>query len=64
MFAGILNLASGELQFCNAGHDPPFLLRRSSLPRRIETIGGPPLCVVEDFHYEKESIRLERDDLI
>ena len=27
MFAAILNLATGELRFCNAGHDAPFLLR-------------------------------------
>ena len=27
LFAGILNLATGELRFCNAGHDAPILVR-------------------------------------
>ena len=27
MFHGVLDLASGVLRYCNAGHNPPYLLR-------------------------------------
>jgi serine phosphatase RsbU (regulator of sigma subunit) len=50
-FAGILDLVSGELVFASAGHDAPFLLQRGAPPRRLDTAGGPPLGVVEDFPF-------------
>ncbi|HEY1707530.1 MAG TPA: CHASE2 domain-containing protein [Rhizomicrobium sp.] len=64
LFAGILNLQTGELGFCNAGHEPPYLLRPRRPPDHIASMGGPPLCVVEDFPYTTETIRLEKGDLL
>jgi serine phosphatase RsbU (regulator of sigma subunit)/CHASE2 domain-containing sensor protein len=55
LFAGILNLATGELRFCNAGHDGPFLARPGAPPRQLASQGGPPLCSVEGFPYPTES---------
>jgi adenylate cyclase len=48
-FAGILDLASGALTFASAGHDAPFVVKRGAPPRQLETVGGPPLGVVDDF---------------
>jgi adenylate cyclase len=64
MFAGILNVATGELQFCNAGHDPPLLLRAGEPPRTIVSEGGPPLCVMDDFLYKTESCALLPGDML
>ena len=64
MFAGILNIATGELHFCNAGHDAPILLRAGAAPQAVNGVGGPPLCIVEDFPYMTEIIWLERGDLL
>ena len=50
-FAGILDLASGELAFASAGHDAPFLVKRGARPRQLDTEGGPPLGVVEGFTF-------------
>lgn len=50
-FAGLLDLRSGALEFCNAGHLPPYACRRGGIPRRLEHPGGPPLCVVERYPY-------------
>jgi serine phosphatase RsbU (regulator of sigma subunit) len=52
------------LGFCNAGHEPPYLLRGRISPDRIPSDGGPPLCVVEDFPYETEKLQLQRGDLL
>jgi adenylate cyclase len=55
VFAGILDLGSGELHYCNAGHDAPYLLgadRRT--PERLEGEAGPPLCVIDDYPYSAE----------
>lgn len=64
LFAGILDLRGGELRFCNAGHDAPFLLRASEPPRAVLGEGGPPLCVVDDFPYQTEICRLSPGDML
>jgi adenylate cyclase len=58
-FAGVLDLASGELQYASAGHDRPFLLHDAAGLRQLDTEGGPPLGVVEDFPFPIEHARLE-----
>ena len=64
LFAGILDLATGELQYCSAGHDDPFILRAGEVPRDLTSEGGPPLCIAEDTSYPAERIQLKSDDLI
>ena len=50
-FAGMLDLSTGELEFSNAGHEPPFLRSPRGAPERFRTPDGPPLCVMQDFKY-------------
>jgi serine phosphatase RsbU (regulator of sigma subunit)/CHASE2 domain-containing sensor protein len=64
MFAGILNVATGELLFSNAGHDPPLLLRTGEPPFTIASEGGPPLCVMDEFVYQTESCQLKPGDML
>lgn len=58
-FAGLLNLKTGELQYCNAGHDTPHLFTRGGEIGQLDSIGGPPLCVLEDMQYPGETRQLE-----
>jgi serine phosphatase RsbU (regulator of sigma subunit) len=59
VFAGILDLRSGELTWCNAGHDSPFCMRPGlKTPTRLEGESGPPLCVIDDYAYRPERYRL------
>ncbi|MGQ0545910.1 MAG: SpoIIE family protein phosphatase, partial [Betaproteobacteria bacterium] len=58
-FAGILDVAAGELEYCNAGHEPPYLLAPGAAPERLPHAGGPPLCTLRGFPYQKETISLE-----
>jgi serine phosphatase RsbU (regulator of sigma subunit) len=53
-FAGILDARTGMLEFCNAGHEPPFARRPGAMLQRIEHRGGPPLCVLENYAYPVE----------
>jgi CHASE2 domain-containing sensor protein/serine phosphatase RsbU (regulator of sigma subunit) len=50
-FAGILDLRTGALDFCNAGHEPPLACAPGAQPEALEHSGGPPLCVLEGFEY-------------
>jgi sigma-B regulation protein RsbU (phosphoserine phosphatase) len=50
-FYTILDPASGELSFCNAGHNPPLLVRASGEIVRLEG-GGPVLGILPGIRYE------------
>ena len=53
-FVGIVDLETGDLAYCNAGHENPYLLSRGSGPLvRIEDGDGPPLCALDDFAYRE-----------
>jgi len=59
IFAAVLDLRSGELRYCNAGHDNPYrLLPGRPRPERIADGDGPPLCTVGDFDYRSARCRL------
>lgn len=65
VFAAILDLDSGELAYCNAGHDNPLrVVPGEAAPRRIADGDGPPLCVVEGFDYRGARIRLQPGELL
>jgi adenylate cyclase len=58
-WAGVLNARTGELSYCNAGHEPPYLLSPAGgAAKPLAEGGGPPFCVVEGFPYEAASYRL------
>ena len=64
-FAAILDLDSGELHYCNAGHDNPYRLHAGyAAPRRIEDGDGPPLCAMPDFDYRGADTRLLPGELL
>ena len=49
-FAGVLDLHTGELDYCNAGQENPWLVSRvlHGIARLVDG-DGPPLCAVDDF---------------
>ncbi|HTS20524.1 MAG TPA: CHASE2 domain-containing protein [Casimicrobiaceae bacterium] len=64
-FAGVLDLESGALSYCNAGHDSPYLLGRSGAELgRLDEGAGPPLCTVEGFAYVAADRRLRAEDVV
>jgi serine phosphatase RsbU (regulator of sigma subunit)/CHASE2 domain-containing sensor protein len=65
VFAAVLNLDSGVLEYCNAGHDRPYVIRRGGgEPAQLVDGAGPPLCVVDDFPYESVRRQLRRGDTL
>jgi CHASE2 domain-containing sensor protein/serine phosphatase RsbU (regulator of sigma subunit) len=59
-FIGTLDLRTGELAYCNAGHDDPYALHpHRTEPLRLTGGDGPPLCAVGDFVYVGAMHRLQ-----
>src|SRR5205085_7321262 len=64
LFAGILSVDSGALEYSNAGHEEPYVMRGDAPLRRLEAIGGPPLCVIDDFAYDAGHAQLVPGDTL
>ena len=57
VFYGILNTATGEIDYVNAGHNPPYILSGSGI-RKVEMTGGVILGCMEDFPYRAKTVKL------
>lgn len=62
-FAAVLDVMTGEVVYCNAGHNPPLLLRGDN---KVEQLGatGFPLGISPDALYELRRCRLEPGDVL
>ena len=58
---GILS-ADGQLTYCNAGHNPPFVIGKSGL-RRLEE-GGPVVGLLEFAPFGEGTVRLDAGDTV
>ena len=57
-FLGILDLGTGHLRYCNAGHDHPFFLRDDATPELLPAVANIPLGLFDDFNYEQQEATL------
>jgi adenylate cyclase len=65
IFAAILDLGSGELRYCNAGHENPYRLRPGDPElRRIVDGDGPPLCAMSDYEYRSACAQLAPGEML
>jgi sigma-B regulation protein RsbU (phosphoserine phosphatase) len=63
-FYGVLDTASGEVAFCNAGHPPPLILRGGGEVQAIRDVSGVALGVMEDLEYETGTFQLNPGDVV
>jgi serine phosphatase RsbU (regulator of sigma subunit) len=61
LFFGVLDLGRSVLEFVNAGHDPPFLVRSDGTLRDLED-GGTVLGLLEDARYLHGAVAVEEGD--
>lgn len=62
-FLSLLNPATGEVSFANAGHNSPILIRASGSVELLEG-GGPVLGVLSIATYPEDKARLDPGDLL
>lgn len=63
MFFGILD-ANGALEYINAGHPSPILIRRNGSTEEAFTEGSCPVGLVPEAQYTAASIKLEPGDTL
>ena len=60
---GILNMQTGTLEYANAGHNPPIIMRKDSCEWN-DCVPGLVLAAMEDMPYIKYEMQLEPGDRI
>jgi serine phosphatase RsbU (regulator of sigma subunit) len=63
VFHGVLDLTSGVLRYCNAGHNPPYLLRQGGGRSALEAT-GIPIGVADPIDYRCAEIVLNAGDTL
>jgi sigma-B regulation protein RsbU (phosphoserine phosphatase) len=63
LFLGVLNIETGKLRYCNAGHNYPYLVNEGKI-KVLENTHGTPLGAIEELEYASSEIILERGDLL
>lgn len=63
-FVAILDVESGMLEYCIAGHDAPWLMTAKGVISRLAGEGSLPLCVLEDQGYPTWRMQLQAGDAI
>ena len=63
LFIGVLDLPTGRLRYCNAGHDTPIIIRNSE-STSIDCNPHLPVGVFDDMMYGVEETTLQPDNTI
>ena len=63
-FLGLLDLRNGKLEYCNAGHNYPFILSSTGELMELNKTHGTPLGLFDDMDYKKSSLQLAKGDII
>jgi serine phosphatase RsbU (regulator of sigma subunit) len=65
IFCGKLLVGSGEILFCNGGHNPPYVLRGDGTLDPLPQTGGPALGLADTAQYKLGRVTLQpRDTLV
>ena len=64
IFLAILDVSNGELVYCNAGHNPPYIKRNSGKLEQLDELHGPILGVLPDLTYTADNTALAPGDML
>ncbi len=62
LFLGILHTETGNLNYCNAGHAPTFLVSSNGNVKELADPHGIPLGLVHDTSYKDSTVHLKQGD--
>ena len=63
LFVGVLDLATGKLRYCNAGHEHPLVITGKSV-RTLKAKSHLPIGAMEETHYVEQETQIAPGDMI
>ncbi len=62
VFYGIFNLKTGEISYCNAGHNPPYILKRGGAVEVLPMSQDPMVGAIDGIEYHGATLQLDHGD--
>lgn len=63
-FYGVMDTRTGEVQYCNGGHNLPYIVRNNGTAEEVEATEGILLGKIEPFTFETKEFKLEPGEKI
>ncbi len=63
LFCGVLDMETGKLDYCNAGHNAPIFISNGNA-EYMKPCTNLPTGILADFPYQGESMQVERNDAL
>lgn len=63
-FLAVFNVRKGMFTYCNAGHNPPYIIKPGGHIAQLDNTTGMALGVWEDGEFSSKEIRLNKDDIL
>jgi sigma-B regulation protein RsbU (phosphoserine phosphatase) len=64
LFYGVLNTQTGEIEYANGGHNPPYILRGNGAVEALPNTGGMVLGAIDVAQYRGATVTLAHGDTI
>ncbi len=65
VFAGVLNTFTGEVVYCNGGHNSPYIIKKDGSVEELENTDGVALGIMEqEIQFSSRSVMLQPGDTI
>ncbi len=64
VFYGILNFKTGEIQYTNAGHNPPLVLKANGTVEVLAVTNNIVMGAFEEFVYKPDTAKMEHGDTL
>lgn len=64
VFYGVLDTSSGAFEYCNGGHNSPFLISTDGKVNQLEKVGGLLIGAIKDADYESSVVMLKPDETL
>ena len=63
-FLGILDLKTGDLTYCNAGHNAPYIIEKDGKVSAMKVTPNLPLGLFSGFPYEGQETKIEKEMML
>jgi phosphoserine phosphatase RsbU/P len=63
-FYGILNTKTGEFEYANGGHNPPYIVQNDGTLKKVEMTGGLALALMDEYKFKSKTVTLQPGDTL
>ena len=64
VFYGIYNTKTGEIVYCNAGHNPPYILKQNGTVEALPMANNPMVGAIGDMTFQENKFTLEKGETL